>query len=61
MKKIIIASFTIFALISAQSCSRKVTRISEKDQVDLSGRWNNTDSRLTAEGMSISFMDCNPS
>jgi penicillin-binding protein activator len=49
MKKIIIACFTIAALLSAESCNRKVTRISEKDQVDLSGRWNNTDSRLTSE------------
>lgn len=49
MKKIIIASFAIIALMSSQSCTRKITRISEKDQVDLSGRWNNTDSRLTSE------------
>lgn len=49
MKKIIIACFTLAALMSTVSCNRKVTRISEKDQVDLSGRWNNTDSRLTAE------------
>jgi uncharacterized protein (TIGR02722 family) len=49
MKKIIIACLTITALMSAGSCNRKVTRISEKDQIDLSGRWNNTDSRLTSE------------
>lgn len=49
MKKIIIASLTIAALMSNVACNRKVSRISEKDQVDLSGRWNNTDSRLTAE------------
>lgn len=33
------------------SCSRKVTRIDPGEQIDLSGRWNNTDSRLTAEKM----------
>ncbi|MES2132020.1 MAG: penicillin-binding protein activator LpoB [Bacteroidota bacterium] len=49
MKKIIIASLTIVALMSTVACNRKVTRISEKEQIDLSGRWNNTDSRLTAE------------
>ncbi len=49
MKKIIIASCAIIALMSSVSCNRKVTRISEKDEIDLSGRWNNTDSRLTAE------------
>lgn len=31
------------------SCSRKVTRIDPSEQVDISGRWNNTDSRLAAE------------
>ena len=33
------------------SCSRKVTRIDPGEQIDLSGRWNNTDSRITAEKM----------
>lgn len=33
----------------AISCSRNVTRIDTDKQVDISGRWNNTDSRLTAE------------
>ncbi len=48
MKKLIIICITI-AITSVVACNRKITRISEKDQVDLSGRWNNTDSRLTAE------------
>jgi len=51
MKKIIIASISALILLVQPACNRKVTRISEKDQVDLSGRWNNTDSRLTAEEM----------
>lgn len=51
MKKIIIASISAMVLLVQPACTRKVTRISEKDQVDLSGRWNNTDSRLTAEEM----------
>jgi uncharacterized protein (TIGR02722 family) len=33
------------------ACGRKVTRIDSTEQIDLSGRWNNTDSRLTAEEM----------
>lgn len=49
MKNIIIASCTVISLLTISSCNRKVARISEKDQIDLSGRWNNTDSRLTAE------------
>ena len=43
--------FTAFILFSA-SCARKVvTRIDPNQQVDLSGRWNDTDSKLTAEAM----------
>lgn len=40
---LIVFSITIF------SCNRKVTRVSPDEQIDISGRWNNTDSRLTAE------------
>ena len=32
-------------------CTRKVSRISPDKQTDLSGRWNDTDSRLVAEEM----------
>ncbi len=35
--------------LSISACSRKVTRIDPGEQIDLSGRWNNTDSRLAAE------------
>ena len=52
MKKLLwaIPAFIIVSIISS-SCSRKVTRIDPGQQVDLSGRWNNTDSRLVAEEM----------
>lgn len=52
MKKLFLV-ITAFVIISAimVSCSRKVTRIDPSQQIDLSGRWNNTDSRLTAEEM----------
>ena len=33
------------------SCSRSVTRVSPDQQIDLSGRWNDTDSKLVAEEM----------
>lgn len=33
------------------ACSRKVARIDPNQQTDLSGRWNDTDSRLVAEEM----------
>lgn len=36
-------------LLSACFSNRKVARISPDEQIDLSGRWNDTDSRLAAE------------
>ncbi|MBL7736567.1 MAG: penicillin-binding protein activator LpoB [Chitinophagaceae bacterium] len=52
MKKVIYAaSILVSATLILSSCSRKVTRIDSSEQIDLSGRWNNTDSRLTAEAM----------
>ncbi len=46
-------TFGLLALImlSLVACSRKVTRIDPSQQTDLSGRWNDTDSRLVAEEM----------
>ena len=48
-------SFRLFvfalALISFASCSRQVTRVSPDQQIDLSGRWNDTDSKLAAEAL----------
>lgn len=42
--------------LTTVSCSRKVTRIDPSEQVDLSGRWNNTDSRLVAEEMTNTIL-----
>lgn len=38
-------------LIAGCGSSRKVTRLDEKQITDLSGRWNDTDSKLTAAAM----------
>lgn len=38
------------------SCSRKVTRIDTNTTVDISGKWNNTDSRLVAQEMTGSVL-----
>ena len=48
------AIFTLFiaaSMILLAACSRKVTRIDPVDTPDISGSWNQTDSRLTAEQM----------
>jgi len=40
-----------FLLIALISCSRSVTRVDPNQQYDLSGRWNDTDSRQVADKM----------
>jgi penicillin-binding protein activator len=51
MKKL--NAIAIFAILIAAGCSstNSVTRVDDKTQIDLSGRWNDTDSRLVAEEM----------
>ncbi|WP_420319048.1 penicillin-binding protein activator LpoB [Ekhidna sp.] len=51
MKKLTQLSMVVFAMILLSSCNRQVTRINPDQQVDLSGRWNDTDSKLVAEEM----------
>ncbi len=52
MKKIFKLSVVIFIVVmSACSPSREVKRISPNQQIDLSGRWNDTDAKMTAEAM----------
>ena len=38
------------------SCSRQVTRVSTDQAIDVSGNWNNTDSRLVAEEMTQTIL-----
>ena len=51
MKKITQLSMIALAVLVLASCNRQVTRINPDQQVDLSGRWNDTDSKLVAEEM----------
>ena len=41
----------LFAVFALFSCSRSVTRIDPSTEIDLSGRWNDTDSRKVADQM----------
>ncbi len=44
--------YTLLAvLLVAGGCQRRVTRVDTDTAIDLSGRWNDTDSRLVAEEM----------
>ncbi len=50
MKKIITLASAV-AILIITSCAHKVTRIDPSETPDISGNWNYTDSRLTAEEM----------
>lgn len=52
MKKLLIAPMIASLLLFGTSCAnRKVTRIDPNQQTDISGRWNDTDSKLVANEM----------
>lgn len=55
MKKVVLSTQMALLLVSCfmlTSCSKhSVTRVSPDQQIDLSGRWNDTDSKLVAEEM----------
>lgn len=51
MKAITPFYIVIVLAFATLSCGRQVTRINPNQQVDLSGRWNDTDSKLVAEEM----------
>jgi penicillin-binding protein activator len=59
MKKLLLLFFTLISLLVITSCSHKVTRINPSEQVDISGRWNNTDSRLVAEDITSKILSAN--
>lgn len=38
-------------MLGIQSCTRSVTRVDPDKQIDISGKWNDVDSKLTADAM----------
>lgn len=52
MKRLLLAVPVVVALLVTNSCAnRKVTRMDPAQQTDISGRWNDSDSRLVANEM----------
>lgn len=45
------AGLVLLALVAASACSTKVERLDESKAVDLSGGWNDTDSRMVSQEM----------
>lgn len=46
-------------LVASASCSRQITRVSPDQQIDLSGRWNDTDSQLAAQALTQQVLSQN--
>lgn len=49
----------LLVLVFVSCAQRKVTRIDPAEQIDISGSWNATDSRLTAEAMTNQILSEN--
>lgn len=48
---VLLVSAVLLSMLMFAGCGKKVTRIDPNTTVDLSGKWNDTDSRLVAEEM----------
>jgi uncharacterized protein (TIGR02722 family) len=59
MNRVILIAIVILSFSIIPGCSHKVTRIDPEEQVDISGRWNNTDSRLVAEDITKDILGAN--
>lgn len=51
MKTLFIAPLVLSLILMGSCANRKVTRIDPNQQTDISGRWNDTDSKLVANEM----------
>ena len=50
-----IAAIAVSGMVIS-SCSRQVTRVSTDETIDISGNWNNSDSRMVAQEMTQSIL-----
>jgi uncharacterized protein (TIGR02722 family) len=58
MKKVLIMGLILVISLTIVSCgsTRAVSRVAADDQIDLSGRWNDSDAQLVAEAMVADVM-----
>ncbi|MEZ2335057.1 penicillin-binding protein activator LpoB [Mucilaginibacter sp. RCC_168] len=57
-KIIAVAALAVSGMLVA-SCSRQVTRVSTDETIDISGNWNNSDSRLVAADLTDKILNAN--
>jgi penicillin-binding protein activator len=51
MKRLLFYSLLTIFMVSIASCLKQVTRVSPDKTIDITGKWNDTDSRLVADTM----------
>ncbi|PWJ40114.1 penicillin-binding protein activator LpoB [Sediminitomix flava] len=56
MKNLLWTSLLVFIIAFTTGCSRKITRVAPDQQIDISGRWNDIDSKQVAEEMSADVL-----
>ena len=50
MRRIFIGTLVVLTIALINGCAnRKITRVDPNETIDLSGRWNDSDSRLVSE------------
>ena len=59
MKRIFKYSLLTSLLLISFACTKSVTRVDPAKQIDLSGRWNDTDSQLVAQELSQDALSSN--
>jgi uncharacterized protein (TIGR02722 family) len=57
-KLVTIAAIAVSGMLIA-SCSRQVTRVSTDETIDISGNWNNSDSRMVAADLTDKILNAN--
>ncbi len=57
-KLVTVAAIAVSGMLIA-SCSRQVTRVSTDETIDISGNWNNSDSRMVAADLTDKILNAN--
>jgi len=56
LKRLMSAALIAVSTVAFFSCARQVTRVSPEEAIDISGNWNNTDSRMVADEMTKTIL-----
>ncbi|HEB87176.1 MAG TPA: penicillin-binding protein activator LpoB [Gammaproteobacteria bacterium] len=57
IRKFKLAALAIFIILAVTACATQVQRVAVNKDIDLSGAWNDTDSRMVSEAMIKDMLD----